>query len=707
MEMVRIFVFVAFYVKYSHIGEFAAATVRYFKQSAEWDHVANQPEFGESNVGYWKKIVQNYMKEQKYPADAFDRVQKWPGSGGGRPTIIAPGYEQEIDWALQTVSDAGGSVSLTICVATMLVVMEDMAPESLVEHGGEILICRSLAKSFLHRHKYVQRRKTQDKAHCPPNMEELKNEHIRRFTTLLNKYNTPPCLIHSADEVGHHIFPERSTTLAKKGAKQVKSAAIKNKEQVTKMNCIGADGRVLPTRIIFRGKTDRVYPRGIKPTPEFSFDHAPRHFQTTETMLRWCDLYIEEIQRIRRACADRAQSNEDKAAALQQQAILLLDNHSTHLADAVLQKLHQARVHVEFLPPNTTAFLQACDVNFNSLEKAIVQELFQQWLNGQYLSQLDRHRKEMREKEATAARPITSEEKRVQLVDPIPKDAASKRAFIARLLLRAHYESKARCGKSILKAFNKVGLYSVIYGKPFVDTDMMESPIIDDAALNWDDVIIPELDILHHNDQVMNNIRKGNFEEDELSIDYPAGSDDEDSDMEVDDDEAFGAVDNVDATLEDDAAKEFERRLDALEAGAPSPVAPGLEHSDGKLRVISTDAEMESLLQDDPEVQVVERGQSRSRSTRTRASETGWATAMLSFQRFGDEHIGRATWESNKVRMPATDVLKKHGNLALADFCIIEEDLGKDYFLFKFNEGHPMGLKQWIKEHGCLVWSLR
>lgn len=548
--------------------------------------------------------------------------------------------------------------------------------DRLLGYGGEIQLSAATAKSFLKRFKFVTRKKTQDKLFVPANHEEATKTHHDRCRALQNQWDLPACLWFNADEMGVQTEAGSTSTLAPKGSKQVFGGPVKCKNQVTVMNLISADGHVPFVTIIFKGKTTGVHPKSLEPSPGVIFDHAPRHFQTVETMLRWVNVFILHVKQVRQILAEQAGEDVAKRQqCLAQKAILIMDNHSTHINSDVKKRLTDNGIIIELLPPNATSWLQGCDVNYNSVMKKRIRLYFQEWLNAAILDQYRKHQTTIIAAEKKQGYSLTADEKKqIQVFkNPIPETAAEKRVFIARFIMRAFQEMRTLT-TTVLTAWDKVGLYEIIHKTKFISMDMRTALPENDI---WDltQVSVEQLQAnLHLHQQLVEEMRVSESEESE-EFDQLSDSDDD------------NGMPNVDPFL------------DRLEEGELCNLAENLH--------VSTSGEFgaipDNLLHNDNEVQASQLSRSRRHQNLWRQPSAGWAVVRFEAIQIDGRSYVEGFWHTERQGSVESvgEILQKHAKLKPNQFELEKETDAS----FLFTLTHEMGTKQWVKENSMIMWQ--
>lgn len=140
------------------------------------------------------------------------------------------------------------------------------------------------------------------------------------------------------------------------GSGRAKLGQDGSRELVTVMDCISADGDVLPPFIIMKGQRISFGWAKDSELDRAWFASSPTGWIDSELNLEWLKKCFEPLTR-------------DKAAG--DWRALVFDNHKSHLSTAALQFCLDNRIICCGLPPKTSGVLQPLDVScFRPLQKA-------------------------------------------------------------------------------------------------------------------------------------------------------------------------------------------------------------------------------------------------------------------------------------------------------------------------------------------------
>jgi hypothetical protein len=169
------------------------------------------------------------------------------------------------------------------------------------------------------------------------------------------------------DETSVFLVPRSNYTYALKGSKKVRAIGVGHeKNQITATIAITEAGQVLPTHIIFQGKTDRCLPNG-QPPSDIVWDYTDSHWQTPESYLRWIDRVLIPY---------KEKTIKEKSLNSDSWMILKHDLHYSHKDKKVLEYLNAHNIATVFVPAGCTDLLQECDTVVNKPFKDALKKAF-------------------------------------------------------------------------------------------------------------------------------------------------------------------------------------------------------------------------------------------------------------------------------------------------------------------------------------------
>ena len=128
-------------------------------------------------------------------------------------------------------------------------------------------------------------------------------------------------------------------------------------EWVTAIECICADGTVLPPYVIFKGMNIMTNWITSKNTAQWRFACNSKVWTSNEVGVDWLKLHFEPLTRNKANGGGR---------------VLICDGHDSHISAAFVRHCMANNIWILLLPPHSSHLLQPLDVGiFGPLEKAI------------------------------------------------------------------------------------------------------------------------------------------------------------------------------------------------------------------------------------------------------------------------------------------------------------------------------------------------
>jgi hypothetical protein len=171
--------------------------------------------------------------------------------------------------------------------------------------------------------------------------------------------------IYNMDEKGIQLgIDKRTMVLVERDQKSVQQVEDGNRELVTVIECVSADGHVLPPSVIFKAKTRDLQWGAINP--------CDARCDAVSTFRPCLLIYLRSV-----SISDNGWTDQDlgmkwikkdfeptSAARMTEPGwrLLILDGHNSHLTYGFIQICERNKILVICLPSHTTHRLQPCDV---------------------------------------------------------------------------------------------------------------------------------------------------------------------------------------------------------------------------------------------------------------------------------------------------------------------------------------------------------
>ena len=134
----------------------------------------------------------------------------------------------------------------------------------------------------------MKRKGTKAAKKVPVDAPEQINRFLNRIYYTMKKYDIPPSLFVTFDETSSALVPADDWTLEEQGSAQVSIAGLEDKRNTTLGLSFSGSKILLPTQIIYEGKTDQChanfdFPDHLKPT------HSESHWSTEKIIIQVID----------------------------------------------------------------------------------------------------------------------------------------------------------------------------------------------------------------------------------------------------------------------------------------------------------------------------------------------------------------------------------------------------------------------------------
>lgn len=234
--------------------------------------------------------------------------------------------------------------------------------ESTTRGIGNFKASEGWCRKFMRRHGFALRRRTSVCQKLPVHFEDKLLEFQRYIINLRKNRTYTFNNIGNADETPIYFDMPRACVVNEKGAKEVKVLTTGyEKQRVTVMLAILADGKKLPPYIILKRKTipkKEVFPKDVIVRAQV------KGWMTTELMEDWLDKVW----------------NRRPGSLRTPPSFLVLDAFKGHTADAVKRKMMNMNTNLVLIPGGMTSQIQPLDVSVNKPFKDHVRDEYEKWL---------------------------------------------------------------------------------------------------------------------------------------------------------------------------------------------------------------------------------------------------------------------------------------------------------------------------------------
>jgi hypothetical protein len=213
---------------------------------------------------------------------------------------------------------------------------------------ASVFMSEAWACRFLKKYGFTLRRVTSSKISEATDPTRTSNQRQRVAQAVAELGIQTADWIFNMDETGYIISKTSDTTFAERGIADAPVNGYSEREQVTVVETLCMNGKLLDRQVIFAGTSSRVFP---PPQPGLHYAFSKSHWANADTVCLWFnDVLLPHLTSLR--------AEPGKA---DQHALLLLDAYSAHFNEKFLRLAAQNKVRVIMIEPCMTALLQPCD----------------------------------------------------------------------------------------------------------------------------------------------------------------------------------------------------------------------------------------------------------------------------------------------------------------------------------------------------------
>ena len=302
--------------------------------------------------------------QKRGPVEIFELLHKQCG----RPLLLGEELEDEVKVFIKSTRESGSIVNTETVMGTARGVVISHDATLLVENSEYINITKDWAQRLLQRMNLVKRKGTTKVKVFPSNFEKLKKQFLLDVRTVVAMEEIPKELIINWDQTGMKYVPVSNWTFEEKGAKRVEIAGLDDKHQITVLLSCTMDGKLLPTQVIYAGKTPACLPKVQYPA-DWYLTYSENHWSNEHTMMGY--LHNILIPYVNATCDSLKLSKTHPA-------VVIFDTFKGQTTPSFLDSLEENILVVE-IPPNCTDRLQLLDLAVNKPLKDQMKRQFHHW----------------------------------------------------------------------------------------------------------------------------------------------------------------------------------------------------------------------------------------------------------------------------------------------------------------------------------------
>ena len=174
-----------------------------------------------------------------------------------------------------------------------------------------------------------------------------------------------PNRIWNMDETGFQLDHKPLHILARKGSKHLQSRTSGNRELITVIGAINANGTCLPPHVIPKGKT-------VRALTSFQTEQAPKGTNWSVSNSGWTKQGIAKLWFTNTFLPNIGEERPQ---------VLILDGHDSHNFLELIEVAIRNHIHIVELPAHTSHWLQPCDRTVFGPMKRYYNEGCQQLMN--------------------------------------------------------------------------------------------------------------------------------------------------------------------------------------------------------------------------------------------------------------------------------------------------------------------------------------
>lgn len=299
-----------------------------------------------------EKNIRRWRKQRKLIFACKSSTKSFTGPKKGR-------YPEVDDSVAQFVRDAR-SKALPVTIQ----MLQCKAKEVIHKFGIEnFKASRGWCEKFMRREGFSLRRRTSICQKLPADFDDKLVQFQRHVIDLRRRYAYEFKHIGNADETPLYFDMPRNYTVNAKGEKQVNILSTGyEKQRITVMLCVTADGHKLPPYLILNRK---LVPKNENFPKDVIIRAQKNGWMTGEIMEDWA----------------KSVWNKRPGALRNPRNMLVMDAFKGHLTDPLKNKLRRNNCDLVIIPGGMTSQLQPLDVSINKPFKDYVKREYENWLH--------------------------------------------------------------------------------------------------------------------------------------------------------------------------------------------------------------------------------------------------------------------------------------------------------------------------------------
>ena len=328
--------------------DYKIAALDYLKICNNVEKTAREFKIDSKTVRDWRKKEEEIRK--------VENVKKMRCEGGGRKV-----QSDELEWELANWIISRRQerlrVSRSMIKKQALVFFKDLCENS-DSPSDKFCASNGWLEKFLMRHDFTIRKRTTVGQNIPADCTEKVVKFVIYMKSLRNKFKDNLADIFVMDETPIWLEPVSTTTVEKKGAKEVPLKSTGHEKlRVTVVLTAKADGTKCKPYFVVPRK--RPIPN-LENMKDMVFAYCGKS---------WMDDQLTEDY-LRRVLGSLAFGPR----------LMVWDSFRCHLSQATKAVMRKIRIHMAVIPGGCTGLIQAPDVSWNRSLKSKIQVLYEEWM---------------------------------------------------------------------------------------------------------------------------------------------------------------------------------------------------------------------------------------------------------------------------------------------------------------------------------------
>ena len=153
------------------------------------------PNLKESTVRGWKTVYLRELASKLKAGDKDTAVERLPVKPKGRPLLLGPELDRQVQDHLISLHDAGGVVNTSIAIAAATGIVRRHDSNLLAVNGGHIILKKHWVQYLLQRMGYVKRKASSKAKITVENLASLKEQYLFDIRGVVDMEEIPHDLI--------------------------------------------------------------------------------------------------------------------------------------------------------------------------------------------------------------------------------------------------------------------------------------------------------------------------------------------------------------------------------------------------------------------------------------------------------------------------------------------------------------------------------